>query len=242
MLEDLNREEQELAHRLRLQEIGMMASGIAHEFNNLLTPIMGYSLMVLERLSIEEETDNYDSVLEIYSASQKAKEIIQQISYLSSKKVDPTFKRLVINDLMEKSITIAAFSNRGNIEINKDFNCQGACVMGNETLLTQIMVNIYINAYQAMSKSGGTLSIKTYCREEETSKIIIEIANTGDSIDQEIIQHIFEPFFTTKENGKGTGLGLTIVKRIVEEHNGSISVSNNDGDGVTFTIILPAAT
>ncbi len=240
MLEELNRNEQELAHKLRLQEIGMMASGIAHEFNNLLTPIMGYSLMMLETLPIEE-TDNYDSALEIYNASQKAKETIGQISYLSRKKMGVNLNKIAINDLVEKGIALAAFAKQGNIEICKDFDCDGVYILGNETLLTQIMVNIYINAYQAMGEKGGTLSIKTYCREEDIRKVFIEIGDTGESIDEMIIPHIFDPFFTTKETGKGTGLGLTIVKRIVEEHNGSITVSNNDCEGVTFTIILPVA-
>lgn len=235
MLEELNRNEQELAHRLRLQEIGMMASGIAHEFNNLLTPIMGYSLMILEKLPIEE-ADNYDSALEIYSASQKAKEIIDQISYLSRKKMDVALKRIAVSDLVEKGIAMAAFAKRGNIEIFKDFDCGEVYVLGNETLLTQIMVNIYINAYQAMSEKSGALSIRTYCG---GGKVFIEIGDTGESIEEAIIPRIFEPFFTTKESGKGTGLGLTIVKRIVEEHNGSISASNNDNGGVTFTIAFP---
>lgn len=235
MLEEINRLEQEIAHEQRLQEIGTMASGIAHEFNNLLTPIMGHSIMMLDTIPASD-TDKYDSLLEVYNASLKAKEIIDQLSYLSRKNVDSTYSTIFINELIDKGVNIATFAKKGNIKIVKEYNTEGVYIYGNETLLIQTLVNIFINAYQAMNEMGGTLTIKTYC---EDRNVIIEISDTGEGMDESIISRIFDPFFTTKGKEKGTGLGLTIVKKIIEEHNGIIWAFNNEVRGTTFIIRLP---
>jgi signal transduction histidine kinase len=234
-LEEINRHEQEMAHKLRLQEIGTMASGIAHEFNNLLTPIMGYSLMIIESLPDDDQM-NYENALEIYNASEKAKTIIKQIAHLSRKNIENSFMRISIDKLVDKATGIALFAKQNKVQIHNELNCEGHYIMGNETLIMQVLINLYINACQAMSRKRGQLTTKTYleCVDDQTF-ICIDIIDTGGGVNAEIIDRIFDPFFTTKESGMGTGLGLAIAKRIVEEHNGTIAVVN-DGEGAVFKI------
>lgn len=232
--EALNRQTQELAHHQRLETIGTLTSSIAHEFNNLLTPIMGYSILALEQIP-QDNTELYDSLIEIYNASKKAKDIISRLSDLSRKNSSSTFQPISIDSVIQKVITVSSPVRQQNIGLKVSY-CGGAVVRGNETHLSQMLLNLVLNGLQAIGDGEGRLEIKASA---DQSTVTVAVSDSGSGIPAEVLPHIFEPFFTTKEGGKGTGLGLAIVKQIVEEHAGNIRVESTAGCGSTFIIELP---
>lgn len=225
---------QKLAHRQRLETIGLLTSSISHEFNNLLTPIMGYSMMALEKL--EPESGAYDDILEVYAASSKAKELISRLSELSRKNSSDYFRALSPDELVHKTITVATPAKPENVQVQLSLNCVGQQLYGNELQLNQLLLNLVINAFHAMEESGGILTIQTRFDE---SNITFEVLDTGCGIPKGDISHLFDPFFTTKPGGKGTGLGLAIAAQVVEDHKGTIDVASRSGQGTTFTVKLP---
>ena len=234
-LEALMEKKRQLAHHQRLETIGTLTSSIAHEFNNLLTPIMGYSMLILEKLPPEEE-ELYDNLLEVYNASKKAKVIISRLSDLSRKNTETTFREASTDDLIRRTLEVAAPAKPEQVEIKLDLNCWEQRIRANEIQLSQLFLNLILNSFQAMETSGGTLTI---CTTFDDASVEIKIADTGCGIPEENRKRIFEPFFTTKEAGKGTGLGLAIAAQVVEDHNGTIGVTSTPGEGTVFCIRLP---
>jgi len=234
-MEELNRQTQRLAHHQRLEIIGTLTSSIAHEFNNLLTPIMGNSLMALEKLPSDEDA-LYDELLEIYSASCKAKEIISRLSDLSRKNSESCFRPLSPDELIRKMVRTAEPARAKNVQINMNLNCWDQRLTANEIQLSQMILNLILNGFHAMEPDGGVLTLSTNLDE---THIHIQIADTGCGIGKDVQAKIFEPFFTTKAAGKGTGLGLAIVAQVVEDHKGKIRVDSQPGVGTTFTVSLP---
>ena len=230
-----NEELKKLAHRQRLETIGTLTSGIAHEFNNLLTPIMGYSILTLEQIP-EDREDLQDNILEIYQASCRAKEITSQLARLSRKSDASASQKIVLDDLIGKVLRVAMPVMPETVEISQQLQAGDAVVEGDETQLSQMILNLVLNGFQAMEKTGGTLTVMTALAEES---ILLKVADTGPGIPEQIIGKVFEPFFTTKEAGKGTGLGLAIVQQVVNEHHGSIRAESGDGQGAVFTVQLP---
>ena len=233
-MEVLNQKTQQLAHHQRLEIMGTLTSSIAHEFNNLLVPIMGYSMLALEKLPPENE-DIYDDVLEIYNTSLKAKTLIQRLSDLSRKNSETVFRLLAPDELVQKALHVAKPAQSKTIRVQTDLHCPDPCILGNEIQLSQLLLNLILNGFHAMP-NGGTLTISTQMLEETVQ---ITVSDTGTGIAPEVISRIFEPFFTTKEQGKGTGLGLAIVAQVVEDHKGEIDVSSRLGVGTTFVVTIP---
>ena len=234
-MEELNRRTQDLAHHQRLQTIGTLTSSIAHEFNNLLTPIMGYSLMALERLGPEEE-ELYDDILEIYNASRKAKDIISRLNDLSRKNTELSFREVSPDELVRKTLSVANPAKPAKVEIRLDLNCWDQRMRANEIQLNQLLLNLVLNGFHAMEQRGGIMTISTGFDE---NNIDIQVSDTGCGIAEEVLPQIFDPFFTTKETGRGTGLGLAIVAQVVEDHKGTIRVKSEIGKGTTFFVSLP---
>lgn len=235
--EELIEKSREMEHIERLETIGTMTSGIAHEFNNMLTPIMGYSIMSMDMVPSESE-ELMDNLTEIYDASTRAKSLISRLSELSKKESRSDFRLLSPDELLIKTEEMSHVSFPSNVTLEKDYNCPDACIMGDETQLRQVALNLVINAVQAMKETGGKITIST---RRDGDKVKIVFADNGPGISQENLGKIFNPFFTTKETGQGTGLGLAIVQHIVNEHGGTIAVKSKQGEGATFTITLPVA-
>ena len=233
-LEEINRQTQQLAHHQRLEIIGTLTSSISHEFNNLLTPIMSYSLMTLEKLPPSEE-ELADNLIEIFNASEKAKEIISRLSDLSRKNSPNTFRTASLDVLIQKALTIATPAKPKEVEVRLNLNCWDQRIRVNEIHITQMLLNLILNAFHAMEDSG-ILEIETTYNDHS---ITLQVSDTGCGIPQELHKKIFEPFFTTKDSGKGTGLGLAIVAQVVEDHRGTIHVTSQPGKGTAFTVKLP---
>lgn len=233
--EERIRQNRHMAHSQRLETIGMMTSSIAHEFNNLLTPIMSYSMMVLEKLQPEEE-EMYDEVLEIYNSSRKAKLLISRLNDLSRKNTENTFRPVSVDEVVRKTLDIANPAKPREVQVKLDLNCWDQRLQANELQLNQLLLNLILNSFHAMEAKGGTLTLSTAFDEHQ---IHISVADTGCGMDKEVISKIFEPFFTTKEAGKGTGLGLAIAAQVVEDHHGTIQVESKKGRGTCFKVSLP---
>lgn len=234
-MEELNRRTQKLAHHQRLEIMGMLTSGIAHEFNNMLTPIMGYSMMILEKLP-QDDTELYDEVLEIYQMSAKAKTVISRLSDLSRKNASTVFKMIPMDDLIRRMISAAKSARPNQVDIQLELKCPEVQILGNETQLSQLLLNLILNSYHALEEKGGTLEIITDAEEEY---IYVTVRDNGYGISEANLPHIFDPFFTTKEAGKGTGLGMAIVAQVVEEHRGQIHVESVENEGTSITVKFP---
>ena len=233
-LEQINLQTKQLAHHQRLEIIGTLTASISHEFNNLLTPIMSYSLLTLEKLPPEEE-ELSDNLIEIFNASEKAKEIISRLSDLSRKNTPDTFRLVSIDALIKKTLSIAMPAKPEGVEIRLNLNCWDQRIRANEIQITQMLLNLILNAYHAMGETG-ILSVDTTFDDRFVN---LRVADDGCGIPEKLQQKVFDPFFTTKESGKGTGLGLAIVAQVVEDHNGNIQIESKPGQGTCFTVSLP---
>ena len=234
-MEELNRQTEEFVHHQRLELMGTLTSGIAHEFNNLLAPIMGYSILILEKLP-PEETELYDEVLEIYNTSTKAKTVVSRLQDLARKHSGDEFKPLIFDEVVQKAAEIARPAKPKSVELVLSLNGAGALVHGNDTQLSQLLLNLLINAFHATADSNGSVIVRT---EQVNESLMLMVEDNGYGMPKEVKERMYEPFFTTKKGGEGTGLGLAIVAQIVEEHGGSIRVESEEGMGTTFLVEFP---
>lgn len=234
-VEALNRKMAQLAHHQRLEMIGTLTSSISHEFNNLLSPIMGYSLMAMEKLP-EEDGPLYDDILEIYNTSVRAKTLVQRLSDLARRNPETLFRPLHPDELVKKVMSVAKPAKPEGVTVTLDLDCSGVQLEGSELQLSQILLNLVLNAFDAMKDRGGTLTLSTRL---EGENVCFRVQDTGPGIRPEVIPHIFEPFFTTKSEGCGTGLGLAIAAQMVEDHHGDIDVENRLGVGAAFCVTIP---
>ncbi|MBR5564618.1 MAG: HAMP domain-containing histidine kinase [Roseburia sp.] len=234
-MEELNRQTSEFAHHQRLELMGTLTSGIAHEFNNLLAPIMGYSILILEKLP-PEEIELYDEVLEIYNTSMKAKTVVSRLQDLARKNVETDFCKLALDDVVRKVVEIANPAKPKPVEVHVNLNAKACYIMGNETQISQLLLNLLINAFHATEPTSGRVDVSTKVKEE---KLLLMVSDNGYGISKDSMKRIFEPFFTTKKGGEGTGLGLAIAEQVVESHHGSIEVESKEGEGTTFLVEFP---
>lgn len=241
LMEEINRQQQSLAHNERLQQLGVMTSGMAHEFNNLMTPIMGQSHLLLEQLADQDDTPQFESALDIYEASEKARSIIKGMSSMSKKDVDLSFRTIDIETLLQKTLALAGMAKDPHVQEQLIAPEEPVFISCNEQLLTQAFLNLFINGYQAMG-SEGTLSVTV---ERELRSGIeyarVEVRDTGPGIPENSLGQIYDPFYTTKGE-RGTGLGLMICQKTIETHKGTIHAGNNPEGGAVFTVRLPTIT
>ncbi len=248
-LERLHQQEEQLAQQQRLQLIGTMTSGIAHEFNNLLTPIMGYSAMILE--GMDRNDDNYEDMKEILGSAEKAKSIIDQITQFSRKNAEQMVSPVHVGEAVRGALIIVEAAKPRNVKMETHLEMEKDLCMGNTVQIHQMVTNLCNNAIHAIGKEPGVLSVRTDTLRPETEtdpyfhgkekKLFyrIQVTDTGCGMDAATAEQIFIPFFTTKKPGEGTGLGLAIVQRLVEAHQGHIQVTSKPGEGTTFVIWLP---
>lgn len=225
---------QELAHQQRLVQIGTISSSVNHEFSNLLTPVMGYSMLAMEAAGDNEQLLDY--LEKIYEESSKAKSLVARMLKMSRKAANDERVYCSPDELLDKVEFVMASSQPNNVEIVKNYNCPDKLILASETHLEHVFINIINNAFQAMAEDGGVLTITTCIVED---RVECRIRDTGPGIPEEVRENLFEPFYTTKGEGEGTGLGLAIVKQILEAHHGRIEVESTVGEGTEFVIILP---
>lgn len=249
-LEELHAQEEQIQHSQRLQTIGTLTGGIAHEFNNLLTPIMGYSGMML--VNLPKSSELRGDAEEIYHSAEKARDIIQQITLLSRKNSNPAFQKISLEKIGNRIVKIAESVMPQNVRLDTDLAFGHASLLGNESQISQVVLNLCANAINAIgSRKDGRLQIcgqllpaqrlplEVPRRKGCTQYALLSFTDNGCGIEPRLQERIFEPFFTTKQAGQGTGLGLSIVQSIIENHGGRILVESAPGKGSTFSVYLP---
>lgn len=243
----LHNTQKQLIQSQKLEAVGRLAGGVSHDFNNLLTVILGYSEIANRNLSAGDPLRH--NLEEITKASKRAASLTRQLLAFSRKQVmQPKVFDLntVISDL-EKMLRRMIGED---VEVHVSQQPNLGRIKADPVQLEQVIMNLVVNARDAMPR-GGNLSIETsnvyldesYAREHMPmvagDYVMLTISDTGSGMDEETRQHIFEPFFTTKEVGKGTGLGLSMVYGIVRQSGGTIWVYSEAGQGTTFKIYFP---
>ncbi len=220
----------------KLASLGTMAGALAHDINNPLSVVLGTLGIVLEDLG-ETQPELTRSLQVVERHTWMLVDIVRNFLKLSRSgrsKSKPVLLDHVLSDilaLLGKQLTAA------NVTVRREIDPELPPVEGSETQFQQILLNLIVNARDAMAQ-GGCLTLRG---RHEGPNVVIEVSDTGPGIPPEVLAHIFETFFTTKEPGKGTGLGLAICRSLTQEHGGSLNVSSQPGKGATFTLRFPAA-
>ncbi len=239
--------ESQLLQSQKMEMMGTLAGGIAHDLNNQLTPVIGYLDLVIA--DIPPENTNRELLQEVRKSAKRCAEMIQRIKDVSkpSAHTKDIFKiQKTFNELSKLLLSIIPST------IKKEMICDENIwpIFGNENEIETVLINLCANSRDAMMDSDGTLSIRASNKElseDQTHRgfkpgpyICIQVSDTGVGIAQEDIDRIFEPFFSKKNKEKGTGLGLTMVANIVSSHGGWIDVDSTPGQGTVFSIYIPA--
>ncbi len=240
---------EQLTESQRLATIGTIAAVIAHEFNNLLTPVVSYSQFALQ--SAESDKPDHELIKKAlsksYQGSTKAGRICN--SMLGLARGESSFETVGVQRLVDETLLVLARDPQKDgialrVQVQPELTAFADAVQ-----LEQVLLNLLINARQAMLGKGGSITIKAHRVEPATAGddacIRIQVIDTGPGIPPRVLPRIFQPFFTTKSapprgESRGTGLGLAICKQIIEHHRGRIDVESTVGRGTTFTITLPA--
>jgi PAS domain S-box-containing protein len=229
--------EEQLLQSQRLEAVGQLAGGVAHDFNNLLTAISGFSEIALGRLHEPERARA--ALEEVRSASDRAAKLTRQLLAFSRRQVmRPTIFDL--NAVVDESESLLRRLLGEHIRIVRSLDPDGCLVEADQGQLEQVLMNLSLNARDAMA-NGGTLRIETErVRRGAAELVLLRVSDNGSGMDPEVAERAFEPFFTTKGPGKGTGLGLAMVYGIVTQSGGDIRIETAPGAGTTFEIALPA--
>jgi len=239
--------EAELRQAQKMEAVGQLAAGVAHDFNNILTVIQGHAS--LQSAVPGMEPDVLDSFQHIASAAERAAHLTRQLLAFSRKQVMQP-RRLDLNTLVRQINKVLPRLIGEHIRLVTDLAPELPAIFADDCNMEQILLNLTVNARDAMA-SGGTLTIRTQAVSVDDDHlhgvpdagsgqyVCLSVRDTGIGMDLQTRGHIFEPFFTTKEVGKGTGMGLATVYGIVKQHDGWLEVESEIGSGSTFKIYLP---
>ena len=239
--------EDQLRQAQKMEAIGQLAGGVAHDFNNILSTITGYASLL--EMSITSDATLRDYVAEIAVASERGANLTQSLLAFSRKQ-EASLAAVDLNDQIRSSHKVLSRLVGEDIDLVLDLDREDTVVEADAGQLQQVLMNLASNARDAM-RNGGTLRIATknvtiggdheerYALEHPGKYAILSMIDTGAGMEQAVRERIFEPFYTTKGVGKGTGLGLSIVYGIVKKHRGSITVDSEPGKGTVFSIYLP---
>jgi hypothetical protein len=239
-----HRLEEQLRQAQKMEAIGQLASGVAHDFNNMLTSIMGNASVLRHDGALAPE--QVSSINEILVAAERAANLTRKL-LLFSRKEALQMVNLDLNDSVKQIVKMLQRILGETILVGVEAAPELPLILGDPGMIDQVLLNLAVNARDAMN-GAGRLTIKTALVSaaagpgEKAAKagVCLSVSDTGCGIRAEHLPHIFEPFFTTKEPGKGTGLGLATVYGIVKQHGGSIDIATTVGRGTSFRIIFPA--
>jgi signal transduction histidine kinase/CheY-like chemotaxis protein len=233
----------------KMEALGTLAGGIAHEFNNILAALLGFATLLHHEVPPESRAGLY--VQQVHRAGNRAKELVQQI--LTFSRAESLAREpLQLDQVMQEALTLLRASLPSTVDIEYHVSEPGVMVQANRTQLHQVMMNLGANADYAMRESGGRLVVRVDLFEVDTAfvtahpllspgrHVCLTMDDTGSGIAPEVMTRIFEPFFTTKPTGAGTGMGLAIVHGIITSHQGVVTVESSQGAGTRFAIYLPA--
>lgn len=222
----------------RMEALGQMASGIAHDFNNTL--MAAYPWAEALRREYPNDARIQQAANSICGAVERAKNVTHQLLDFAQPKL-PAVTCVNLGELAANAVSMARATIPPEIDIRLRVEPRGVLATGDEAKLAQVLLNLLLNARDAMP-GGGAITVDVRHPDDANGFVLLSVSDTGSGIDPAIREHIFDPFFTTKAVGKGTGLGLAVVHRIVEDHRGTIRVESAPGKGTTFHVLLPEGT
>jgi two-component system NtrC family sensor kinase len=219
----------------KLAAIGQLVSGVAHELNNPLTSVMGYSQLLL---AADLEPEVKEDLKTIHREAQRSAKIIENL--LTFARRERALKgKTDVNQILRDTVALRSYQLKvDNIELIDELDEHLPATMAAPHQLQQVFLNLMNNAHQALTESEEPRCLVVRSERDE-GKILVKIVDNGPGIPEEYLSKIFDPFFTTKEVGQGTGLGLSIAFGIVQEHGGTIHVESKPGEGTSFTVELP---
>jgi PAS domain S-box-containing protein len=247
-ISERKRLEQQLQQAQKMESIGNLAGGIAHDFNNILFPIVGMAELLMEDLpagSIERENAE-----EIYRAGTRGSELVKQILAFSRRSEHRKIP-VHVQQILKEVFRLTRATIPADIDIVRDVQKDCGLVMADAVQVHQVCINLITNAYHAVERGGGSISVGLREIEWEGRGDDVEapgpgryvrltVSDTGCGMEPFTLEKIFEPYFTTKEQGKGTGLGMSVVYGIVKEHKGDIRIASRPGRGTTVEVFFPA--
>lgn len=239
--------ETQLMDAQRMESIGMLAGGIAHDFNNILFPIMGYAEMLLTEVG--EDQPQHKKLEEIYRAALRARDLTQQILMFSRKESHET-RALKMQPIVKEVLKFVRATIPSSIEIRPYIQNDCRPVNADPTQIHQIVMNLVTNAFHALEDRGGEICVylqevqvdhphRVHPEMPQGNYVRLSVSDTGIGISRVCLDKIFDPFFTTKPRGKGTGMGLSVVRSIVQRCGGFIAVDSEEGKGSTFHLYFP---
>jgi PAS domain S-box-containing protein len=245
---DKRRLEAQFLHAQRMESIGQIASGIAHDLNNVLAPILISTALLRQKIQDKEGLKLLDS---LEASAKRGADIIKQVLWFS-RGLDGRREPVNPRQLLKEVTHIISETFSKSIKFETDIAADVHPVIGDQTQLHQVLLNLFINARDAMPNGGKLkLGVRNFTVDAHFASlnteakpgpyVLFEVTDTGPGIPPEICDRIFEPFFTTKGLGKGTGLGLSTTLSIVKSHGGFIDVKSEPGKGSTFQVYLPMA-
>ena len=230
----------------KMEAIGKLAGGIAHDINNILFPIMGYTEMSMEDVS--EESEAYKNLEQISKGTRRAKELVSQILTFSRRSEEKN-KPVKLHLIVEEVLKLIRASMPSTIEIRQNIDSESGVVMADPTKMHQVIMNLCTNAYHAMQETGGVIEVKltdfyinqftSFMNLKPGPYLKLSVSDTGHGMDRALMERIFEPYFTTKNQREGTGMGLSVVHGIIKSYGGDINVSSYAGEGSTFDVYMP---
>ena len=239
--------EAKIVHAQRIDSIGNLAGGVAHDFNNILTSILGSTAIMMRKMKHDDKWYRFVEIIE--TAAKRGAGLTRQLLTFA-RKGTVQFRPIMVNDIIEETLHLFERSVDKTISIRKALTQEICLISGDDGQVQQALLNLLINARDAMPE-GGTISIQsskvnfdsqssvTAGETRSGEYVAVMIGDTGVGMDKRTQQHIFEPFFTTKDQGKGTGLGLSVVYGVVNSHNGFITVESEPGRGSQFWLYFP---
>ena len=232
----------------KMESIGTLAGGIAHEFNNILGIIVGNAELAMD--DIPEWNPARQNLEEICTASLRARDVIKQILTFS-RQTPQEIKPVRIIPIIKESLKFLRSSIPTTIEIHQNISSESGIVRANPTQINQVLINLCTNAIHAMREKGGVLEVNLenivldaasashYHNLSPGKYFKLTVNDTGHGIEPKNLKRIFDPYFTTKRVGEGSGMGLSVVHGIVKSHGGAISINSEPGKGTIFDVLLP---
>ncbi len=241
--------EKQMRQTQKMNAIGELAGGVSHDFNNILTAILGYVALCMN--TVEEDSKVHGYLKEVVKAGDRAAKLVRQILTFSRQE-EQEFHSVALQPLIEDSLSMMKTAIKPNITLEIDVDEQCGSVLGDPTQIQQVMVNLCTNAVHALGKEEGSLHVVLKQVEllgkKHGEQVVdldpglyacLTVSDSGYGMSAETQERIFEPYYTTKKKGEGTGFGLSIVHGIVRKHRGHITVESELGEGTTFNIYLP---
>lgn len=242
--------EAKLRQAYKMEAMGTLAGGIAHEFNNILTAILGFADLAKEEMPADSPAR--EDINEVLKASNRAKDLVNQILSFSRQAEQQKMQPVQIQPLIKEALKLLRASVPSTIEIIQNITAEDTTVKADPTQVHQLFMNLCTNALHALENEKGVIEVtlkRTHLQAKTMPQVNLPtgtyielcVRDTGKGMDEGIISRIFDPFFTTKDVDKGTGMGLSVVHGIAESHQGAVSVESRVGDGSTFHVFFPVA-